>query len=205
MCGRFYLDMDDPELTKLFSSIKEKPDSHSSGYKTGEIFPTNRVPIITPQGITIAKWGFPKWDKKGVIINARSESLRQRDIFKDLVDKKRCIIPASAYFEWKKTSEDGEKGKYIIGKEKSILYMAGLFNTFTEKAEQLSLLDEANGTDYLAFTIITKEANNYLAKIHHRMPLIIDSNQVEDWLKGEDLSLFKSKEEQNMLYKLYAN
>ncbi|MFY9483681.1 MAG: SOS response-associated peptidase family protein, partial [Tissierellaceae bacterium] len=71
--------------------------------------------------------------------------------------------------------------------------------------EQLSLLDEANGTDYLAFTIITKEANNYLAKIHHRMPLIIDSNQVEDWFKGEDLSLFKSKEEQNMLYKLYAN
>ena len=93
MCGRYYLDLEDERLKKILSNIEYSSDDFDFGFKTGEVFPTNTMPIITPDGTILAKWGFPRWDKKGIVINARSENVYDRRMFRDIVDTKRCIVP----------------------------------------------------------------------------------------------------------------
>lgn len=179
MCGRYYFDIDEKELQEIIEEVQS--NLNKKDYKTGEIYPTNIAPIITKQGIALAKWGFPKWDNKGVVINARAEGISDKRMFKNLVNSNRCIIPASAYYEW------NNKNKYIFKKDDSILYMGGLYNNFYDKKyEQLSIFD-ANNKDYTAFTIITKEANSYVSNIHDRMPLIFTKEEMQAWLHGEDL------------------
>ncbi len=205
MCGRYFLNIGWGEFRRTLSYDIPISEDFYECFKMGEVFPTNIVPIITSeQGLTLAKWGFPMGNKKSIVINARLENLRDRMMFRDIVDRQRCIVPASAYFEWKKTSDGGEEeGRYIIEKDDSILYMAGLYNSFSDKYTQLSLWDKKVDLDYLAFTIITKEANEYLSNIHHRMPLILNKKEAEGWLKGEDIANVKSDDEKSILYSRY--
>lgn len=194
MCGRYYFDINEKELREIGKEIQT---SLYEDFKTGEIFPTNRVPIIIGDNnnITpyIAKWGLPKWDNKGVIINARVENLHERKTFKKLINSRRCIIPASSYFEWKKDENHINK-KYEFRNTDSILYMAGLYNVFSEnnQGKQLSLF-ENNNQDFLAFTIITKEANGYVSSIHNRMPLIFTKKEMQMWLNGYDIDTLVSQ------------
>ncbi len=180
MCGRYYFDIDEEELKQIVQEVQKNVNSE---FKTGEIYPTNVVPIVTAQGATLAKWGFPKWNSKGVVINARAEGLSDRRMFKNLVNAKRCIIPASGFFEWQQ-NDNGAKDKYYFKRHDSALYMAGLFNTFSDKSEQLSLFD--TNEEQLSYVIITKDANKYMAGIHDRMPLIYNKEEMYAWLNGEN-------------------
>lgn len=186
MCGRYYFDIDEKELKAI---VEESQRNINENFKAGQIYPTNIAPILTNQGATLAKWGFPKWDNKGVIINARAESLTDKGMFKNLVNSNRCIVPASAYFEWKKVPEDSKlKDKYIIKKQDSILYMAGLYNVFKDKHhnEQLCFFNKPLNNIF-QYTIITKGANKYVTYVHNRMPLIFNKEEMHAWLQGEDL------------------
>lgn len=183
MCGRYYFDIDDKDLKEIVQEVEK--NLHSE-YKKGEIFPTNIAPIITNAGASLAKWGFPKWDNKGVVINARSEGLENTRMFKSLVNTKRCIIPASGFFEWKSHSGAKKKDKYYFKRSNSALYMAGLFNTFHSKMEQLNMFDIETEENQASYVIITKSANEYMAGIHDRMPLIFDKEEMRAWLNGEN-------------------
>ena len=135
----------------------------------------------------LAKWGFPKWDGKGTIINARAESINEKQMFKKLQNN-RCTVPASAYFEWKEKSLGSKaKDKYIIKKQNSILYFAGLYNIIPKhNTDQLSLFD-TNDLD-IYYTIITKDADSSVSHIHNRMPVIFDNNDMNDWLSGKSIN-----------------
>jgi len=182
MCGRYYFDIDEKELKEI---VQEIQNNTSRVFNTGEIYPTNVVPIITDESVILAKWGFPKQKGKGYVINARVETLSERYMFKNLVNTRRCIVPASAYFEWKESGNNKQKTKYIIKNPNSVLYMAGLYNSFNNQKKQLSLFDDTEDT--IQFTIITKEANPSVSNIHDRMPLIFNKKEMEDYLKGKDL------------------
>lgn len=187
MCGRYYFDIDEKELKEI---VEEAQKNIDVDFTAGQIFPTNVAPIITGQGVMFAKWGFPKWDGKSVVINARAEGLTEKRMFKNLVTSNRCIVPASAYFEWKKASDDGKiKDKYMIRKPDSILYMAGLYNIFEDKHsnEQLSLFSKPL-SNMLQYTIITKDANESVSFVHDRMPLIFNKEEMYAWLHGENLN-----------------
>lgn len=184
MCGRYYMDIDDKEIKKI---ADEAEKNIYQDYSTGEIFPSNVTTILvsgqkSPRPI-LAKWGFPKWDGKGIIINARLESAGEKQMFKNLVVSGRCIVPASAYFEWKK--EEASKTKYIIHRDNSILYMAGLYTIVQHDQKQLSLFDV--GSTDIYYTIITRDASPSVAFIHNRMPLIFDSNGAKDYLNGRSM------------------
>jgi len=184
MCGRYYFDVDDEELKEVVQKVQ---NNENKDFNTGEIYPTNVTPIITAENIILAKWGFPNPKRKGYIINARVETLMEKYMFKNLVNTKRCIVPASAYFEWKIISDNSkQKTKYIIRKPNSILYMAGLYNTFKNHNKQLSLFDD-DYEDTIQFTIITKEANPSVSFIHNRMPLIFSKEEMQAYLQGKDL------------------
>ncbi len=180
MCGRYYFDIDEKELKQIVQEVQRNINME---LKTGEIYPTNIAPIITAQGAILAKWGFPKWNSKGVVINARAEGLADKRMFKNLVNAKRCIIPASGFFEWQQ-NDTGAKNKYYFKNPESVLYMAGLFNTFNHKTEQLSLFDVDE--EQPSYVIITKDANKYMAGIHDRMPLIYNKEEKSAWLNGEN-------------------
>lgn len=183
MCGRYYIDIDNNEIKKL---LEEAQKNIYENYKTGEIFPTNIAPIYIEDNNKIkpvlAKWGFPKWDGKGVIINARTESIKEKQMFKKMFINKRCIVPASYYFEWKK--EDYSKEKYKINNPDSNIYMAGLYKVHTNKDNKQLSLFESNMDIF--YTIITRSANASVAHIHKRMPLIFNRNEMHEWLRGQN-------------------
>ncbi len=177
MCGRFYIEKEDPteELLKIIAEIdrklKEDPDGLS--VKQGEIFPTDIVPVIanskthTFQPFAM-KWGFTKFDGSGVIINARSETAMEKSMFRQPMMERRCLIPASNYFEWQAVS--GKKVKHLIrDPQNPLLYMAGCYRW--EKDSKFPL-----------FVILTRDAAPGITYIHNRMPVILPREAREAWL-----------------------
>jgi putative SOS response-associated peptidase YedK len=160
-----------PELTYFFAS----------GYN----FPKWRV-ITKDSEIQIMKWGLvPYWYKsqKEVIakhtLNCRVETLFEKPSFNNIAKNNRCIIPSSGFFEWQQIGNI--KVPYFIFHPKGeIMSFAGLWD---------KNINCQTGEEYLSFSILTCEANEFLAKIHNfrkRMPLIIGAEiSPEDWLCGK--------------------
>jgi len=171
MCGRYTL-FTDKELKEV-DDIIEKIDNDikRDKMKTGEICPTDVAPVIlfekeivVPRLLT---WGFPNFQNKGVIINARGETVNEKRMFRFLMETKRCVIPSTGFYEW-----DKEKNKYLINLAGTpMLYMAGLYNEF-----------EGEGR----FVIITTNSNSSISNIHDRMPVVLEKNLIEDWLRDRE-------------------
>lgn len=169
MCGRYNFTIEQSEeLREIIEKLNAK--IHGKEYKSGEIFPTNQVPLLigdnnqsTP---VLSTWGFPKFDNKGVIINARSETAFKKKTFKDSLANRRCIIPSSGFYEW-----DREKRKFLFSLEGTgALYMAGIYNNFQ---------------DELRFVILTTAANESMRDVHDRMPLVIPRNEIDTWIHDD--------------------
>jgi putative SOS response-associated peptidase YedK len=166
MCGRYYVD---DETSREIRKILEQLDSDFSAgtINKGEIFPTANVPILAGKNNIIEpviyKWGFPGFNNKGVLINARAETVTEKKTFRESIFNRRCIIPANGFYEW-----DKAKSKFYFQKKDSdIIYMAGFFQNFKEDTR---------------FMILTTGANDSMSDIHHRMPLILEDNQLSDWI-----------------------
>ena len=181
MCGRFMLldEAENDEIRRIVDEINSRYNQEESvKLKTGEIFPTNNAPSIITDNtnkkiITLMKWGFPNTRSNGVIINARQETLDEKPTFKSLLHHKRCLIPASGFYEWKQV--ENKKEKYLIRAQKPAFYMAGLYNSFTDKL----------GNSFNAFVIITTDANAEMAALHNRMPVIMQKNEGKMWLSHD--------------------
>ncbi len=78
----------------------------------GEIYPSQTAPILINSGYDVActdgRWGFARWDGKGVLINARSETAHSSRVFSPYYTTERCLVPAHGYFEWRKTGKTSE-------------------------------------------------------------------------------------------------
>jgi putative SOS response-associated peptidase YedK len=111
--------------------------------------------------------------------NARIETLSEKASFKSLIKRSRCIVSSTGFFEWK--HENKQKiPHFIYPTNDSVLSLAGLYDSWMNP----------NSNEILnSFTIITSEANDFMAEIHNskkRMPLILNANDEESWLNGED-------------------
>ena len=166
MCGRFYIDDESSiEIKKILDQIDRKYQNKKK--TTGEIFPTNEVPILAsfkdkvePE---LSIWGFPNYNNKGVLINARAETALEKKTFREGVISRRCVIPSSGFFEWNRS-----KQKYYFQKqEEGILYMAGIYNFYKDECR---------------FVILTTAANVSMKDIHHRMPIVLEKEEVEKWI-----------------------
>lgn len=178
MCGRYTVLTEDEiieirEILKNLSMRIVRDDFENYDEEPGELFPTNHAPVITKKdnGIAFesAKWGFKKWNSSGVIINARSETMKKKSTFSHLLETGRCIVPAGEFFEWERLPT-GKKKYYAKDKSGNLLFMAGLYRDNGDERE---------------FVIITKEATGEMAKIHDRIPVILRTDQIESWLTGE--------------------
>lgn len=127
-------------------------------------------------------WGLiPPWAKpgkfSGPIINARSESAREKPSFRKAIVDARIAIPANGFYEWRREGKDREAW-YIAPREGSGLYFGGL-SSISKEGE-------------LQACVLTTEANAAMADVHHRMPVILDSADVHTWLESDDTATIDS-------------
>lgn len=174
MCGRYTLHTAASELAEAFG-LDAVPD-FSDRFN---IAPTQLVPVVRSQAghyeMDLLRWGLiPFWAKEKSIgnrmINARSESVAEKPAYRNSFKKKRCLVVADGFFEWKKTS--GKKQPYYIHRRDSKPFaFAGLWDEWKGDAEPIE-----------SFTIITTDANELVAPLHDRMPVILPLEQYETWL-----------------------
>ncbi len=165
MCGRFYID---DETAREIEKIVRIIDRQNA--KTGEVHPLEPALVLrADQDSMVAealKWGYESARKNTLIFNARSETVRERPMFRYDYETRRCLIPASKFYEWKDTGAK-KKEKYEFFVPDEILYLAGIYHK-----------DPADDR----FTILTREAQGCMTGIHSRMPLIIREADREAWL-----------------------
>lgn len=165
MCGRYYVDDETAkEIEKLVRNIDNRLKAAS---KPGDIYPTNQAMVLQGESkgniLCDMIWGFPKYQQKGVIFNARSETALEKQTFGDSTKHRRCIIPSKGFYEW-----DKDKNKIVFeNPDGQVMLLAGIWNQY--------------GVDK-QFVILTTNANDSVKKVHDRMPLIIEPDEVEMWL-----------------------
>ena len=180
MCGRFSLVRDGTQLLESFPGFVF-PDDVPQRYN---IAPSLEVAAVVNDGTGTArfvKWGLvPHWANDPKIgnrmINARAETLSEKPAFRDAYRKRRCLVLADGFYEWRK--EPGEKRKtplYIRLKSERAFAFAGLWETWRQP----------DGKALSTCTIITTEPNALVASIHNRMPVILSPDGYETWLDPE--------------------
>ena len=176
MCGRYYIASEDSneEIRKLIDELNRRETEEKAAFKTGEVFPGDNALVVCNNKKLISrpyvmKWGFAGMDGK-LLINARSETAKEKSMFRDLIGCRRTLIPASGYFEWEK--EGKTKTKYALSTEENILFLAGLYRPKTD----------GSGHE---FVILTKDAAPEIQFIHSRMPVAFSFMQIEAWLSPE--------------------
>lgn len=183
MCGRYVIE-GTTELSERFQ-LRQIPADLFPEWTTYNAAPTQLLPVIfeDAEGERTAvpmQWGLlPRWSRPGgkpgvAPINARAETLFEKPMFRGLTKARRCIVPASGFYEWRKTN--GRKQPYYLTSEDGEAWgLAGLYDhTHSED-------NDAAGS----FTIITTAANPLVAPLHERMPVILRREDEADWLSHD--------------------
>lgn len=178
MCGRYTITVSLEELTTYYELGQTvNAPYHQPRYN---IAPTQQVLAVIHDGqqnrLGQLRWGLiPNWakdEKIGVqMINARAETLSEKPSFKQAFSRQRCILVADSYYEWQPTNV-GKLPMRIKLKDREIFSFAGLYDTWITP----------DGRKISSCTIITAEATGWLAKIHHRVPVILPREAEQAWL-----------------------
>jgi len=138
-----------------------------------------RTPETGHRRLELLQWGFlPRWATDPMHtrrpINARGETVSTSGLFRDAFAKRRCLIPADNFYEWKSLPGQKQKQPYAIARaDGNPMALAGLWETWH---------DPESDTDRRTFAIVTTEANGDMARIHNRMPVILDEAEWPVWL-----------------------
>ncbi len=181
MCGRFAL-ATEKHLLKMLFELDLRPDFEFR--PRFNIAPSQKVPVVRldakkdKRELAELKWGLvPFWAKDASVgnrlINARAETVAEKPAFREAYQKRRLLVPASGFFEWKKTGK-GKVPYYISAGENRLLALAGLWERWDKEGEPLE-----------TFTILTTTPNALLADLHDRMPVILSPADYDRWLKPD--------------------
>lgn len=187
MCGRFVVAASGPELVGILRVDLVGDDLPAPSFN---VAPTDRVAIVLDSAKTepptrrleAARWGLvPAWAKDPSIgvraINARSEEVEDKPMFRQALLTRRAVVPASGYYEWH--TEGGVKTPhYIHPADGAPLLFAGLYEWWKDPSKA----DDDPSRWMLSFTIMTRAATGSLGSIHDRMPLFIDADHADVWL-----------------------
>ncbi len=143
------------------------------------VAPTQPMPVVvrnSPNRIVEMQWGLiPSWSKEPQVkfstINARAETLTTSPVFRGPFKSRRCLVPASGFYEWRKTSQ-GKQPFYIRLHGGELFAFAGLYDVWRD----------AEGNELYSYTIITTKPNDVVASIHNRMPVILQRDDEDTWL-----------------------
>ena len=179
MCGRYEL-IDGQLIFTRFGVTNVATNAAPKILANRDVRPTQPVPVLlTDHQLRLMQWGLvPSWAKDPAIghkiINARAEGIETKPSFKRPLRRQRCLLPASAFFEWQGVKgAKGAKTKYRIARADGDLFaLAGLYDTWTSPG----------GDELTTCTIITCAPNAVMAPIHNRMPVILLPEDEDAWL-----------------------
>jgi putative SOS response-associated peptidase YedK len=183
MCGRYVIE-GTTELSERFQ-LRQIPTNLFPEWTTYNAAPSQLLPVILEDAagertVVPMQWGLvPRWrrpeGKPGVApINARAETLLEKPMFRGLTKTKRCIVPASGFYEWRRV--DGRKQPYYLTSEDGEAWgFAGLYDLTHDET------NDAAGS----FTIVTTNANPLVASLHERMPAILRREDEAEWISRD--------------------
>ncbi|MFG0327679.1 MAG: SOS response-associated peptidase [Phycisphaerales bacterium JB037] len=185
MCGRFTREFTWRQvhdfLDLKFPMMDEPP-------KSWNVAPTQPTPVCVtgpdePKHLEMMAWGFvPVWAKEPGAghINARSETAAEKPTFRDAFAKRRCVVPASGFYEWQQIGK-AKQPFYVTLADGPVMAFAGIWEARRE-----------GDAEHRGFAILTTDANEKLAEVHDRMPVILTRDGARAWLAGsEDPSLLR--------------
>jgi putative SOS response-associated peptidase YedK len=180
MCGRYCISSAPEAIRRLFR-YSEQPN-FPPRYN---VAPTQPVPIVRmadgQRQFALVRWGLiPAWVKDpkefSLLINARGESVNDKPAFQNAMKRRRCLFPAEGFYEWK--TENGHKRPYFARlKSGGPVAFAGLWETWTGP----------NGEELDTAAIVTTAANQEMAHVHHRAPVIVPPEQFDFWLDSRNV------------------
>jgi putative SOS response-associated peptidase YedK len=181
MCGRFTIGVPAAAWSARFGV-----DAPEGWEPRWNVAPTQPIPIIrrrdSEREVALARFGLlPGWSEDGPgaarmsMINARAETLLDRPAYRDLVDARRCLIPADGFYEWRTEAGRRVPLRYTVAGGEPFAF-AGLWTR---------RFDPATGELLESATIITAEPNELVARVHDRMPVILDRADEERWIDPE--------------------
>lgn len=175
MCGRFVITSPPAALRQIFGYIEQPnfPPRHN-------IAPTQPIPVIIFESgvrrFRLMRWGLlPGWvedpSKFSLLFNARAETVMEKPAFKNAMKRRRCLIPADGYYEWR-AFEKRKRPHFIYRRDRGPIGLAGLAETWTGP----------NGEELDTVAIVTAPANADLAVLHDRVPVTIAPGDFDRWL-----------------------
>ena len=173
MCGRYSIGNDIQQISKELNA--SPPPGFTPRYNAA---PSQVLPVVSNtqrQEVTLYEWGvIPSWAKeKGQrLINARAETVAEKNTFKQSFRQRRCLVLADGYYEWKKTPQGKVPYRLVLQDERPFVF-AGIWDEHTDKS---------TGEVTRDFCIITTAASPDIAHIHDRMPVILPKEAWEFWL-----------------------
>ena len=182
MCGRYSITLPPEAIREIFQTHGELPN-WPAYYNAA---PTTALPVVrqSKEGVrelVLMTWGLIPWFSKDgkpafSTINARAESLRTAASYREPFAKgRRCIVPASGYFEWTGPKNDRQP-HYFTRADGQLIALAGLWDRWRSK-------DKSETKE--SFTIVTTEPSKFAGQFHNRMPLVLERNTWDQWLNDE--------------------
>jgi len=181
MCGRFAFYSPGEATAALFGasgSFEVEPRYN--------IAPTQHIAAIRNnendgRELTMLRWGLiPFWAKDKSIgnrmINARAETVAEKPAYRAAYHRRRCLVLADGFYEWHKEAA-GKVPYFISPANEQPFALAGLWESWQSKESDESIQSA---------TLITAAANDFMASLHHRMPVILDAATADRWLAGDD-------------------
>ncbi len=184
MCGRFTAKMTWAEIVALYRlTMNAPPHNMRPRYN---ICQTDPIDVVVAQDdkrmLVPMRWGLvPNWwhtsvkEMKVATFNARADAVTEKPMFRESFEQRRCLIPASGYYEWENTP-DGKQPYYFTRRNGQPITIAGLWDNWRDK--------QIGGVLTSCAMIIT-EANRFVSDIHHRMPVILEPKDFEQWERGD--------------------
>ena len=177
MCGRYSL-VPTENIAARFDAQQEQ----LSLQPRYNVAPSQSLPVVvrnSPNRLVEMQWGLiPSWSKEPQAqfstINARAETVTKSPVFRGPFKSRRCLVPASGFYEWQRTS-NGKQPFCIRLKDDDLFAFAGLYDIWRD----------ADGNELYSYTVITTTPNRLVAPIHNRMPVILRRDDEDAWLDNK--------------------
>lgn len=185
MCGRYTYRLTWEQIVRLYQLTFDQPARNAAARYN--ICPATQVDVVAltegKRTLVPMRWGLiPHWWAKPLknmtlaTFNARAETVAEKPMFRQAFEKRRCLIPASGYYEWHDTP-DGKQPYYFTARDGSpALTIAGLWDEW---------IDRESGRPLKSCTMIITEPNEFVAEVHDRMPALLAERDFDAWLSGE--------------------
>ncbi|MDJ1016145.1 MAG: SOS response-associated peptidase [Paracoccaceae bacterium] len=180
MCGRFAITLPDDAMAGLFDAVLSNDLPDIPNYN---VCPTTQIHTVTSEDgarrVRPMRWGFlPHWYKSPadspLLINARAETIAEKPAFRAAARERRCLVPASGFYEWTKDADGNRLPWYIYPSEGEALAFAGVWQVW-----------DKGGDPLVTCAVVTTDANGPMSSIHHRMPVVLAQSDWGLWL-GEE-------------------